>query len=851
MSRHHHVVRLVSLGMALSPATTSAEQRLAPVEQRPPSQESVPGEIVVQFDETAPAPARGEARRAAGVGAVRAMRRSGQQLVKVEDGRSVAAAIRALEADPRVRYAEPNYIYGTTEVPDDPLFGQLWGLRNTGQLVKGVPGTAGVFGADIAASAGWDRLTGSSGATVAVVDSGVAYDHPDLDGNIWANPGEVPNGADDDGNGFVDDIRGYDFIGNDADPRDLNGHGTHVAGTIGAEGNNGAGVTGVNWDVSLMPVRVLNAGGSGSNAAVTDGFDYAGDEGAQVVNASLGGGGFSQAMSDAITSHPDTLYVVAAGNGGADGIGDDNELVPQFPCNYTAANMICVAATTQSDALAGFSNFGTTSVDLGAPGTNILSTQPSFGFQDGFEVDDITTRWVREGTAQWNRIGTSANAGAFSVADSPGGDYAPNANAILRTSAAVPLNGEACRIAFDFRLESEVGIDGFFVETSPNNVTWTIRDSFSGSTGGSFVGRNVALPTSATAQFVRFRFVSNGTNQQDGAYLDEIRLGCVDGVYDGGEFAFFNGTSMATPHVAGAAALAFAAHPRATVAEVRSGLLETGDQLGALVGKTVTGRRLDLLNALLAIGPGVSTLEATSIEITSATLNGIVNPFGTDTSYQFEYGTTTAYGSVAPAVPASIGAGSTSVAVSQPITGLEPATTYHFRLVAFRATERVEGQDRVLTTAGLPPPPDEEEPPDDGQPPDDGGGGGGGGAPGSGGASGSGTGGGGTPGGGGAPATSANSLADITVERCRQTGRGRRTRLRCALRDAEALRSARMRLTRSGRTVASAIVEPSGAGALTMRLRRKLAKGRYVLVLTLRDNPGNTRALRFRFRIRR
>jgi subtilisin family serine protease len=248
-----------------------------------------------------------------------------------------------------------------------------WGMHNTGQDANGTTGTPD---ADIDAPQAWDVTTGSSAVTVGILDSGVDAAHPDLAPNIWTNPGEVANGADDDSNGLVDDLHGWDWVSGDSNPTDEFRHGTHVAGTVGARGNDSNGVAGVAWDVSMVPLRVLDAAGSGNVSNLIEGYGYAREKGLRIVNASLGGSSFSTAERDALAAASNTLFVVAAGNGA-----DDNDVTPTYPCNYDLPNVVCVAATDQNDDLALFttdgSNYGATSVDLAAPGKNIASTWPA------------------------------------------------------------------------------------------------------------------------------------------------------------------------------------------------------------------------------------------------------------------------------------------------------------------------------------------------------------------------------------------------------------------------------------------------------------------------------------------
>ena len=275
------------------------------------------------------------------------------------DGMTAAAAIATYSTLPEVEYIQSNVtVYATDTIPNDPRFDELWGLNNTGQ-------TGGTPDVDIDASTAWNIRTGGD-VLVGVIDSGVDYTHPDLRDNIWTNPGEIAgNGIDDDGNGYVDDVHGYDFVNDDGDPLDDDGHGTHVAGTIAAKGNNDIGVVGVNWNAQIAAIKFLDETGFGSTFNAIKAIEYAIAIGADLTNNSWGGGGDEPALRDAIAAAGEQgqLFIASAGNEGT-----NTDEFPAYPSSYDLDNIISVAATDSNDRLAGFSNFGANTVDLAAPG---------------------------------------------------------------------------------------------------------------------------------------------------------------------------------------------------------------------------------------------------------------------------------------------------------------------------------------------------------------------------------------------------------------------------------------------------------------------------------------------------
>lgn len=281
------------------------------------------------------------------------------------------AVIKDLEQNPNVETIEPNYIYHVNRVPNNPMFGQLWGLNNTGQQdSEKHPGVAGV---DIGAVQAWDLETGSKDVVVAVIDTGVDYTNPNLAPNMWTNDAELHGkpGVDDDANGVIDDIYGYNAVANTGDPKDDHGHGSHCSGVIGAKGDSGNGVVGVNWDTRIMAVKFLDNNGSGTLENAIKAIDYATKMGAKIMSNSWGGGAVSQTLKDAIQRANDAgiLFVAAAGNDS-----NDNDQNASYPASYQVPNVLAVAAIDNQGQLASFSNYGKNTVHVGAPGVNIVST---------------------------------------------------------------------------------------------------------------------------------------------------------------------------------------------------------------------------------------------------------------------------------------------------------------------------------------------------------------------------------------------------------------------------------------------------------------------------------------------
>jgi len=631
----------------------------------------VPGEVIVKFLDSASkatiAAAGGQMIKSTAGGEERLQR------VRLEKGESVEHALEKYRHSSAVEYAEPNYIHQLAAIPNDTQFRtSLWGLHNTGQTVNGTVGTVDV---DIDAPEAWDITTGSSNVIIAVIDTGIAYDHPDLAANMWRNPGEIPNdGIDNDNNGFVDDVFGYDFRSGDSEPMDPidltadttggnRGHGTHVAGTIGAVGNNNSGVTGVMHTVKLMALKAGGVDGGLPSSAIAEAIRYAVRNGARVINASFTRrGDCSQLEYNALSDANAAGVMVLAAAGNLDKLGPDNDANPIFPASYSTTkcgsalpNVIAVAAIDQKGAIAAFSNFGATSVQIAAPGVDINSTEPTSNTRDlflhNFDSNPMGLGYTFIGTNNsWGFTNTLSSSPSTSMTDSPAGNYLNDTFSSATGPVFSTAGQRGCRLESLLRLATQettekIGGDGIQTDVSDDGGVnkWSNESGWTGTTDGRFDRFTMAeLPDRKPNVQYRFEFVSNSSIVDDGVYLDDVRAYCVSGTPSAtNDYQFLSGTSMATPHVTGVVGLLLSINPNLTVAQIRNAILNTGEASPLLKDKVSSGRRLNAFNALNSIAPTFTVMVAkngTGTGTVASTPAGI--NCGGDCNERFSGGTT-------------------------------------------------------------------------------------------------------------------------------------------------------------------------------------------------------------------
>jgi subtilisin family serine protease len=629
--------------LVFAPVALAADGETRPFDAAAPTPVPTfsPDRVIVEWTSDASRGDRIAARQSADVTSLRPLGDPLFQLLGIDPGQS-ADALDALRSNPAVQVASRDGYSSLASVPNDPKLGELWGLDNSGGGIDGFSNA--VAGADINAPLAWDRTTGSPSTVIADIDSGYRFDAPDLGPVAWTNPAEIAgNSADDDGNGFVDDVHGYDFVGasadsptSDNDPTDDNlisgGHGVHTAGTMGAAGNNEVGITGVAQNVRIMPLRVCANSAANEDEARCPfssqiaAVNYAGEMGARAANMSLGGTTFNAPERDAIAANPQTLFVISAGNDSA-----DNDFEAHYPCDYdplaegksAVDNVICVAATDQADQLAGFSDWGASSVDLGAPGTETLSTFPVLTptLVDDFETNDFPSKWETTGDTGMGRA--AAGDGpltSFGMNDSPGAAPDPSSahQSTLTSGIPIPAGSGACKLSgLRFRRPDSGSSFSYSVLSDGTPVfTNTGASSTSGSKMAAF---NTAPIKGLGGHSVKVSFgyhAGSSPTAANGIWLDDLKLTCYAPLSTAPGYEFLEGTSMAAPHVTGAAGLLFSLKPTATVTEVRDALLDGVDAIPSLDGETSTGGRLNVAKAMEVLegelAPAAPQLESTA-----------------------------------------------------------------------------------------------------------------------------------------------------------------------------------------------------------------------------------------------
>lgn len=597
-------LRTISLAALLS--LLPAGQTAAASATRGEGVDWVPGEVLLRFHAGVATRAIQASLATQGHDLAEAVDGIGLYRARTAPGQTVLEAVAAYANDPLVIVAQPNFIYRASAVPNDPYYGQVWGLKNTGQTITNgltqPPGTPlsrngtnnpGTPGDDMNLEAAWNLLTDCSSNIVAVVDTGVNYNHEDLAGNMWTSASYPKHGTN-----TVD--------GND-DPMDTNGHGTHVAGTIGAVGNNLKGMAGVCWTARIMAVRVLDTTGSGTTLTVTRGIDFAVANGAKVINMSLGsptdGQGdpaFSQAIARALAA--DVAVVVAAGNEAS-----NDDQVPVVPCTIAQPNVLCVAALDQKYQLATFSNWGATTVGVGAPGTNVVSTWPGTASTVPAPMTAAASAWAFPDLG-WGYYAGNNNwiVNPPNFLPSPGGSY--SAGISQRAYLDLPA-GAVDVVVLEYFAEIRVPALDHFVTAyragapgsdpfAPGGTVLddvTNRNTLPGATAASYD----VTPCKNTTCTVGFRLQASSTSTGGGVGVALVQLAQLK--YDATSYNTINGTSMATPMAAGVVALVRSFNPQYRAADAVNAVTYGGRPTPSLTGLTKSGNAVDAMRALAYI----------------------------------------------------------------------------------------------------------------------------------------------------------------------------------------------------------------------------------------------------------
>ncbi len=569
----------------------------------------------------------------------------GIQKIKLAPGVGVKAAIASLRKDPQVEYAEPNYIVHSLLVPNDPRYPSQWALPR------------------ISAPKAWDADTGSPDIVIAMIDTGLDYNHPDLKANVWDNPDPS-----------APDVHGKDFVNGDNDPMDDNEHGTMTAGITAAVGNNGTGIAGTAFTARLMALKALDLNGEGTLDEILSAIQYARANGARIANCSFGfytdGGDFPKSLSDAISSSPDILFVCAAGNDGT-----DNDKTPLYPASLALPNVISVAASDTSDGLASFSNFGAKTVQIAAPGVDVLSTIPPKDviFADSFDKGPTDLAgWVLTGS--WGPSTAAFSSPPYSLSDSATGTYAPGTDSFAEGPPVDLSNRDSCSLNYRMKIDLPSG-DNLLVEvTTDQGATWKKIGQFTGSENGFSMGENTRISLDAFSSMLlsfRFHLVSRPSSQGgDGVFIDNVSVSCPGGDYTGGEYDSGEGTSFSAPYATGTAALLLAKYPAASASDLKKLLMGGVDAGPSLNGMVSTSGRLDAFRAFFP--PPPSNFRIVSETGTAIQLAWDDDP--NESSYQLERAENGGDFSILATLPANT--------VTYTDSNIAKNSTYSYRLEA-------------------------------------------------------------------------------------------------------------------------------------------------------------------------
>ncbi|MEM7180834.1 MAG: S8 family serine peptidase [Spirochaetota bacterium] len=533
------------------------------------------------------------------------------KLNRKKEKKTTQEIVKQLQQDPDVEYAEPNYIYHKLTVPNDPEYSQLWGAKNSGQSISNPSynsNNPGISGYDMNLEAAWDKQTDCSSTLVAVIDSGVNYNHEDLQDNLW------------DGSSCVNEFgsliagdcphHGWNYVDSNNDTMDYDGHGTHVMGTLASIGNNSLGATGVCWSAKVMIVKVLGSSGA-TSANLEKAIRFAVNNGAKVINMSLGGSGQSNLVKSSISDakSSDVVFIVAAGNDG-----ENLSYTSQYPCEYSLDNIVCVGALDQKYNLASFSNYGSNAVDVSAPGVNIYS--PWAGEEHSIE-EDFSSSWIPNGSGDtWGVSNCTLSGTSYPILGVPNncnkfnsynsGSYQNNTNSGIYKTFTINSGVDAINLNFFTVIDVEPSLsscyDTFRVKYASGSLNplvsgTQVSSDLCGSKQSASLSYDLSDCKNKSQCSIGFSLESDYTVSKSGVAIADFSITMVDKDVTN-VYKIINGTSMASPNVAGIAAMIRSYNPNYTYKDTIEAIENSGTYMSTLSGKTKTARAVNGKQAL-------------------------------------------------------------------------------------------------------------------------------------------------------------------------------------------------------------------------------------------------------------